>query len=169
MRTLSALLAVSAVGLAANLFPASAHAIGNAPAICDVADSHASAVLNASNAFTDVLGRSDPTDESSQAQFRATRADLIHKLRDEADAIDGQDTPAEFQAVARRYTAAERTFADAIVQGDIDSFQTDVDERNSAQHALFAQCNAAIGDQPSGDKTDPQSSPEDGASSPSDE
>lgn len=150
MRTTAALATIPAASLAAilfpaALFPAAAQAIGDAPAVCDVAHSHASAVFDASNAFTDVLNHSDPTDESAQARFRSTREDLLRQLRDEADAIDGEDVPENFRAATKRYTAAERKFAEAITNEDLDSFQADVDERNAAQHALFGQCNDAIG------------------------
>jgi hypothetical protein len=151
MRTLSALLAVSAAGVTTSLFPAPALGIGDAPAVCDIARAHASAVFDASNAFTDVLhSQGDPTAETAQTKFHETQTDLVQKLHAEADAIDSEAAPADFQPVTKRYTAAERKFADALMQGDLDAFQADVDERNSAQHALFAQCNNAIGEQPQG-------------------
>lgn len=176
MRTLSALLAVSAAGVTASLFPAPALGIGDAPAVCDVARAHASAVFDASNAFTDVLhSQGDPTAEAAQTKFHSTQTDLVQKLHAEADAIDGEATPADFQPVTKRYTAAERKFADALVQGDLDSFQSDVDERNSAQHDLFAQCNNAIGEQqrgssnnspPSAGESSPQGTSQDGSAPP---
>ncbi|MGL6237033.1 MAG: hypothetical protein ACRC20_17040 [Segniliparus sp.] len=168
MRSIPVLVAAPAAGLAAILFPSAAQAIGDAPPVCDVAHAHASSVFDASNAFTDVLNHSDPTDDTAQAQFRATRADLIHQLRDEADAIDAEDTPTDFQTTTRRYTTAERKFAEAIVSEDLDSFQTDVDERNAAQHALFAQCNDAIGKQSGSGPDAPLGGVDDGSSAPAD-
>ena len=166
MRSAVVLLTVPAASLAGSLFPSAAQAIGDAPPVCDVAHSHASAVFDASNAFTDVLNHSDPTDDSAQAQFRSTRADLLHQLRDEADAIDGEDAPENFRAATKRYTAAERKFADAITNEDLDSFQSDVDERNAAQHALFAQCNDAIGGQSDGASPAPHDGADDDSSTP---
>jgi hypothetical protein len=123
---------------------APAYGIGNAPAVCDVVTTYAPKVQDAFHKLMDTADNADPSKDSDFAEFQSKQSDLVQKLHDETDAIDHQDVPTDFRDPAGRYTTAERNFAEAIRTADIGSFQSDIDERDAAQHALFAKCNDAI-------------------------